>query len=161
MVSIKLRFNERFQPKHCVRLKCNFIEIANILLNVKSFCYSAYWINAPGLIALIALPGLVGFIVYARYQYCDPLTIGLVDKRDQIVPLYVMEVLAEDLPGFPGIFCAMLFSGALSSISSVLNGLGAVVTSDFAKELLYDRFNVSEKARARFTRLISMFFLYH
>lgn len=114
--------------------------------------------NIPGLIAFVLLPGFCGIVMFARYAYCDPLASKRVDKRDQILPLYVMDVLSEDLPGFPGLFVAMLFSGSLSTISSCLNGLGAVFTRDFAQALWFDRYKVSEKAQARFSRLFTLIF---
>lgn len=51
-------------------------------------------------------------VIYAQYADCDPLTLGLAKKSDQLVPLYVMHRLG-DYPGLPGLFTACLFSGAL------------------------------------------------
>ncbi len=36
----------------------------------------------------------------------------VIDKADQIVPFFVMDVLG-DFPGLPGLFVAGIFSGAL------------------------------------------------
>ena len=42
-----------------------------------------------------------------------------VEKRDQIFPLFVMQVMG-DIPCVPGLFVAGIFSGALSTVSSGL-----------------------------------------
>ena len=54
----------------------------------------------------------------------------LVDKPDQIFPLFVMQVMG-DIPCIPGLFVAGVFSGALSTVSSGLNALAAVTFQDF------------------------------
>ncbi len=53
-----------------------------------------------------------------------------VDKRDQLFPLFVMQVFG-DVPCVPGLFVAGIFSGALSTVSSGLNSLAAVTLADF------------------------------
>ncbi|RUS69991.1 hypothetical protein EGW08_022245 [Elysia chlorotica] len=72
-------------------------------------------------------------IMFAYYaiQGCDPLSQGLVDNPNQLVPYLVMEILA--VPAIPGLFMSSLFSGALSSISSSLNSLAAVTWEDGLK----------------------------
>ncbi|CAD5126563.1 DgyrCDS14658 [Dimorphilus gyrociliatus] len=93
----------------------------------------ALWLNLPGLTALLTVCGLCGMVIYAQYADCDPLTLGLAEKSDQLVPLYVMHKLG-DYPGLPGLFTACLFSGALSTISSGLNSLSAVLLQDVLRE---------------------------
>lgn len=51
---------------------------------------------------------------------------------DQMLPLFVMETLGE-LPGLSGLFIAGVFSAALSSLSTCLNSMSAVVLEDFVK----------------------------
>ncbi|XP_050394459.1 sodium-coupled monocarboxylate transporter 2 [Patella vulgata] len=92
----------------------------------------AMWINFPGLCVILYLSCLIGIVMYAFYSTCDPLTIKLVSQADQLLPLFVMDVLG-DLSGLPGIFVACLFSGALSTISSGLNSLAAVFLEDVIK----------------------------
>ena len=43
-----------------------------------------------------------------------------------------MDIL-KDLPGLPGIFIAGVFSAALSSLSTAMNSMAAVVLEDFYK----------------------------
>ena len=63
-------------------------------------------------------------MIYAHYVNCDPIKSGLVSTKDQLLPLFVMDLMS-DLPGFPGFFVAGVFSGALSTVSGGLNSLGA------------------------------------
>ena len=51
----------------------------------------------------------------------------------QLLPLFVMDILADKNPGFPGFFVAGIFSGALSTVSGGLNSLAAVTLEDFIK----------------------------
>ena len=76
-----------------------------------------------------------------RYLHCDPITSGLVSTKDQLLPLFVIDILGH-IPGslgyirflflekkillvsqnfyslgFPGFFVAGVFSGALSTVS--------------------------------------------
>ena len=56
----------------------------------------------------------------------------------KLLPLFVMDILADNNPGFPGFFVAGVFSGALSTVSGGLNSLAAVTLEDFIKPF-YDR----------------------
>jgi Na+/proline symporter len=69
-------------------------------------------------------------VVFAFYHDCDPISTRQVEKKDQIFPLFVMQVMG-DYPGVPGLFVAGVFSGALSTVSSGLNSLAAVCLRDF------------------------------
>ncbi|XP_061393369.1 sodium-coupled monocarboxylate transporter 1-like [Musca vetustissima] len=54
----------------------------------------------------------------------------LAQAKDQIVPLYVMQIAAS-YPGLAGLFVAGVFSAALSSLSTALNSLSGVLLKDF------------------------------
>lgn len=95
----------------------------------------ALFINAAGAALVILLCGFIGIILYAYYADCDPYTAGFVSDIDQIFPFFVMEVLS-DKPGLAGVFLACIFSGSLSTISSGLNSLAAVMIEDVYKGLL-------------------------
>ena len=95
----------------------------------------ALFINAVGAALIILLCGVIGVILYAFYADCDPYTAKYVRDIDQIFPYFVMEVLS-DKKGLPGIFLACIFSGSLSTISSGLNSLAAVVIEDVYKGLM-------------------------
>ncbi|KAM7360701.1 solute carrier family 5 member brother of rumpel isoform 1-T3 [Cochliomyia hominivorax] len=85
-----------------------------------------------GVLILMALCSFNGLLIYATYKDCDPLTTKLAKARDQLLPLFVMETLGE-FPGLTGLFIAGVFSAALSSLSTCLNSMSAVVLEDFVK----------------------------
>ena len=84
------------------------------------------------LASMFALCFYNGLLIFATYYDCDPLTTKLAKAKDQLLPLLVMDIL-KDLPGLPGIFIAGVFSAALSSLSTAMNSMAAVVLEDFYK----------------------------
>lgn len=92
----------------------------------------ALWVFFFGITLLMGFCSYCGMIIYATYDQCDPLTTKLAKKRDQLLPLLVMDILG-DFPGIPGIFVAGIFSAALSSLSTGLNAMAAIVLEDFYK----------------------------
>lgn len=79
-----------------------------------------------------------GLLLYATYWDCDPLTTKLAKERDQLVPLLVMKILG-DYPGLTGCFVAGVFSAAMSSLSTALNSLAAVILEDFILPTSYGK----------------------
>ncbi|WAR31349.1 SC5AC-like protein [Mya arenaria] len=112
--------------------------------------------NMVGVVIIMSLSCLSGVVVFAYYvqQGCDPLSDKQVSNPNQLLPLFVMEVLGY--PGLPGLFMSTLFSGALSSMSSSLNALAAVVWEDILKPCVGHR--VSETARTWITKVIVLIF---
>ncbi|CAL7951541.1 unnamed protein product [Xylocopa violacea] len=92
----------------------------------------ALWFFTIGVLILIGICGYAGMLIYAWYHVCDPLTTKLAGAKDQLLPLLVMNILNE-FPGLPGLFVAGVFSAALSSLSTGLNSMAAVVLEDFIK----------------------------
>lgn len=92
----------------------------------------ALWIFVSGVISLMMLCSYNGLLIYATYKDCDPLTTKLAQARDQLLPLFVMDTLGG-YPGLSGLFIAGVFSAALSSLSTCLNSMSAVVLEDFVK----------------------------
>lgn len=92
----------------------------------------AIWTFIAGVLTFIAICGYAGLLIYATYSDCDPLETKLAQRNDQLLPLLVMETLGS-YPGLPGVFVAGVFSAALSSLSTGLNSLSAVVLEDFVK----------------------------
>merc|ERR1719308_363067 len=90
----------------------------------------AIWLNVLGIGSLLLICAYAGLVVFAFYHDCDPITTRQVEKKDQLFPLFVMQVMG-DYPGEPGLFVAGVFSGALSTVSSGLNSLAAVCLRDF------------------------------
>ncbi|GFR92263.1 sodium-coupled monocarboxylate transporter 2 [Elysia marginata] len=89
----------------------------------------AIWMNLLGLIFIVSATCMIGIVMYAFYVDCHPIRYGIIAKTDQLVPLYVMDILG-DYPGLPGVFVSCVVSGSLSSLSSGLNALAAVTLRD-------------------------------
>lgn len=85
-----------------------------------------------GIILFVSVCCYAGLLIYAKYHKCDPLTSGLVEKDDQLFPVYVMETVGE-WKGVAGLFIAGVFGAALSSLSVVLNSTAAVLLEDILK----------------------------
>ncbi|XP_042863380.1 sodium-coupled monocarboxylate transporter 1-like [Penaeus japonicus] len=94
-----------------------------------SHAYASIFLVIPFFILLISLTMIAGIVMFATYEGCDPLAAGIIDKKDQILPFYVMNRLSS-VPGLPGLFVACIFSGALSTISSGVNSQAAVTWED-------------------------------
>lgn len=92
----------------------------------------ALWFFTVGVLIIMGICGYAGMLIYAWYHECDPLTTKLAGAKDQLLPLLVMNILRE-FPGLPGLFVAGVFSAALSSLSTGLNSMAAVVLEDFVK----------------------------
>ncbi|EDV47472.1 sodium-coupled monocarboxylate transporter 1 [Drosophila erecta] len=92
----------------------------------------AIWTFIAGVLAFLMICGYTGLLIYATYSQCDPLETKLAQRNDQLLPLLVMDTLGA-YPGLPGVFVAGVFSAALSSLSTGLNSLSAVVLEDFVK----------------------------
>lgn len=63
------------------------------------------WIFTIGIGCFVTVCCYTGLLVFAAYYKCDPLTIGLVNADDQLLPMYVMQA-AGHLHGIPGLFIA-------------------------------------------------------
>ncbi|XP_034247647.1 sodium-coupled monocarboxylate transporter 1-like [Thrips palmi] len=87
-----------------------------------------------GCLLLFAVCTYCGLLIFASYHDCDPVTTKLARAKDQVLPLLVMDTLGM-YPGLPGLFVAGVFSAALSSLSTGLNSMAAVVVEDFWRPL--------------------------
>ncbi|XP_068732400.1 sodium-coupled monocarboxylate transporter 1-like [Montipora capricornis] len=118
----------------------------------------AVWINLPLSIFAVSLCALCGCVIYAFYADCDPISSNLIKKGDQILPYFVMHVLGSFYV-IPGLFMACLFSGTLSTVSSGLNSLAAVVLEDFMKPLwAYRRKELTEIEATLYSKLLALGF---
>ncbi|XP_035707984.1 sodium-coupled monocarboxylate transporter 1 [Folsomia candida] len=93
---------------------------------------TAIWLNAFGLLGLLTLNCMTGLVIFAKYSKCDPLLSKRIRTTDQLLPIFVMDTLG-DFNGFPGLFVAGIFSGALSTVSSGLNSLASITLEDYVK----------------------------
>ncbi|KAH7967204.1 hypothetical protein HPB49_023522 [Dermacentor silvarum] len=87
------------------------------------------WLNLPYLCLILLLSCLCGLMMYARYATCDPLLTKRIDTPDQLLPYFVMDVLAETT-GVAGVFVTGIFMASLSSVSSGINALATVFYVD-------------------------------
>ena len=115
----------------------------------------AIWLSGISITIILSVTAYAGLVIYANYANCDPIRSGLVFKKDQLMPLFVMDLLS-DYPGFPGFFVAGCFSGALSSVSGGLNSLAAVTLEDFVK--VFYKQNISELHATRLSKLFALFY---
>ncbi|KAJ8299392.1 hypothetical protein KUTeg_023452 [Tegillarca granosa] len=114
----------------------------------------ALLLNVPGMFILITLCSIAGLALYANYANCDPLLNNDIRNPNQLLPHFVMEIFG-DLPGLPGLFVACLFSGGLSSVSSMLNSLSAVTWEDFLKPKFK---NTSDQKATWYIKLLAVIF---
>ncbi|KAK2187297.1 hypothetical protein NP493_170g00031 [Ridgeia piscesae] len=91
-------------------------------------------LNIPLVIATISMVSFIGLTVFAYYADigCDPLASGQISTGNELLPHFVTQVFA-DTKGFYGVFLAILYSGALSSVSSSLSASAANTWEDLLK----------------------------
>ncbi|XP_014675816.1 PREDICTED: sodium-coupled monocarboxylate transporter 1-like [Priapulus caudatus] len=101
---------------------------------------------------------LLGLIIYANYHDCDPMLTGLINRPDQILPLFVMDTVGH-LRGLPGLFLSALFSAAISTVSSGVNSLAAVGLQDIIRPVYYKRtgLQLSEVVATRCAKGMAVF----
>ncbi|KAB7496457.1 hypothetical protein Anas_01807, partial [Armadillidium nasatum] len=86
-----------------------------------------------------------GLVAYSTYAGCDPMALGLIKKKDQILPYFVIDKLRV-IPGLPGLFIATIIGGALSTLSSNINSCVAMMWKDIC--LKFDFFRNSSEGKA-------------
>ncbi|XP_055693447.1 sodium-coupled monocarboxylate transporter 2-like [Lutzomyia longipalpis] len=103
-----------------------------------------------GIIFQFIICAFIGLIAYALYESCDPSSVGIIKKVDQIIPYFVMDV-GSAIPGLPGLFIAAIFSSAMSTMAGCLNSLAATVYEDLAKKCFPE---MSEKKSSNIMKII-------
>lgn len=91
-------------------------------------------LNVPVIAVLYSLSWVVGMVIFTNYANCDPWSLNLISKFDEIVPFYVEDKF-NYLPGLLGIVMATLFNSALTLAVSNLNSLSTVTFEDFLCQL--------------------------
>jgi len=81
---------------------------------------------------------IVGMVVVSRYRGCDPIKTQRVMTADQLFPLFVMDTMGS-IPGIPGIFVAGMFSASMSTVSSTINSVTAVILEDIVKIMIWPK----------------------
>ncbi|XP_077555191.1 putative sodium-dependent multivitamin transporter [Haemaphysalis longicornis] len=108
----------------------------------------AIYLNLPALLGLCFITSFAGIVMYANFRHCDPLMSGKITQKDQVLPYFVMLHLGF-VKGLPGLFVAGIFSGSLSTVSSAVNSLVAVLLEDFMRP-----FCISQKTYDKYAVLI-------
>ncbi|XP_069959862.1 sodium-coupled monocarboxylate transporter 1-like isoform X2 [Cherax quadricarinatus] len=106
-----------------------------------------------GLFVLCGIFYFCGLVAYAVYNNCDPLTSGRITKPDEILPYLVTDKL-NHLPGLSGLFVAAVYSGVLSSLSSVGHAIACVIWVDYLRDLPYFS-NVSQRRSTNIVKILS------
>ncbi|RZB40467.1 SSF domain containing protein, partial [Asbolus verrucosus] len=104
-----------------------------------------------GITIISSFSVFTGLIMYSKYANCDPFTTGVVQKNDQLLPYYVMDV-ASHIPGLSGLFIAGIFCAALSTLSANLNCLAGTMYEDFI--LKFTGPGISDKTSSYILKLI-------
>lgn len=92
----------------------------------------AAWLGV-GLIGLTQIIAVVtGIVMYAFYAHCDPINSNVITKTDQLIPLFIVDLVGH-VPGMAGLLVSCAFSASLSSVSSGMNALAAIVAEDIIK----------------------------
>jgi len=112
------------------------------------------WLSMIGIGSLLLMCSYAGLVIFTYYDIhqCDPIKAKLVEKGDQLFPLFVMQVMG-DVTCIPGLFVAGVFSGALSTVSSGLNSLAAVVLQDLCVSAANKKF--SERTKIILTKSLA------
>src|SRR4051812_16782971 len=98
----------------------------------------------------------LGLLLVGYFAGCDPMALGEVSSPDQLSILMAMRVLGR-LPGLPGMFLATLFSATLSTISSGMNSMTAVLWEDFLKGVA-ERRKLSDRACTVVMKVVTVLF---
>ena len=109
----------------------------------------ALLLNVPGIFLIVTLPCFCGLVIFANYYECDPLTqsVDKVDNQNKLMSFFVLQNLGL-YPGVSGLFLSSIFSGSLSSVSSCLNSMAALIFQDFLKLFRYfQNFNDKQKSK--------------
>jgi len=108
----------------------------------------AVWINCAALILINFTACASGLVMFAYYHGCDPLEAGWISAKDQLVPYMVLDKFKE-YPGLPGLFLASACSGTLSTVSSGINSVCAILIEE-----LKDTFSICDRHPLISARLI-------
>lgn len=89
---------------------CIKIEFAKIILF--SHIFRTLFLTLPLVIFTVSVAALAGIVIFANYAGCDPISLGLISRNDQVTPHFVLEYLSP-ISGLLGLFISCLFSASL------------------------------------------------
>lgn len=97
----------------------------------------------------------ISMVIVSRYRDCDPMKTKRVHTADQLFALFIMDTMGT-IPGIPGIFMAGIFSASLSTISSGINSVSAVLLEDIIRPYIAKK--LSDTSAVRVIRYLSLVF---
>ncbi|GFO44797.1 sodium-coupled monocarboxylate transporter [Plakobranchus ocellatus] len=85
-------------------------------------------LNIPFTLMYGALLLNIGIVIFAYFSYigCDPLKSRAIGSKNQVAPYFVLHSMT-DLPGMAGFYLAAIFCGSVSTLSSGINSLAAIL----------------------------------
>ncbi|XP_027848618.2 putative sodium-dependent multivitamin transporter [Aphis gossypii] len=92
------------------------------------------WFSWPVTAFMSVSMCFAGLAIFSKYRDCDPIKEGRITSGDQLMPLFVLDTMAN-IPGLTGLFLAGVCSSALCSVSAALNSLAAVTLEDYITPL--------------------------
>ncbi len=116
----------------------------------------SYVMSGPLLLLTQFVAVVVGWVLFAYYATtcCDPIkNVDEVDRPDKVLPYFIMEVI--DYPTVPGFFFGAVISGSLSTISSSVNSVSAVIWDDVLSNCLG---KIPEMAQSVVRKFVSVLF---
>ena len=111
------------------------------------------WLQIPLMTVFYFMCLYFGLVIYASYRKCDPFLTERVSSSEGFVPLFVGDI-GGHMPGFAGTFMTGVFSGSLSSVASVLNGLATVVDEHIIQIFYHHHFSL--KGLKLFLRFVAV-----
>ncbi|PIK55596.1 hypothetical protein BSL78_07498 [Apostichopus japonicus] len=108
------------------------------------------WIGVIGVSLTRLLASACGVVMFAYYVDCDPVDAGRIMTRDQIMPLFIVDLFGH-IRGLSGLILSAIFSASLSTVSSGVNAVSANISEDFIKP----HFKYSEACITLITKLIA------
>ncbi|KAK3762138.1 hypothetical protein RRG08_024948 [Elysia crispata] len=115
----------------------------------------ALLINILGRCAFLSIFVSIGLCMSAFYEYCDPQRAQLISHSNELLSLFMMDVL-DDVTGLPGLFLASMFNAALGTFSSGLHSISAVIVEDIIK--VYVTAHLGENRERLTMQLIAIMF---
>ncbi|KAL4216844.1 hypothetical protein ACF0H5_024564 [Mactra antiquata] len=110
-------------------------------------------LSIPGFVILQLLVMAEGLVAYAYFasKRCDPLASGQISNPNQIMAYAVMDMFSH-APGVTGLFLAALCSASLSTISSLLSSVSAIVSEDLLRQKLLK--NASDATHTNASKIV-------
>ncbi|XP_044753606.1 sodium-coupled monocarboxylate transporter 2-like [Coccinella septempunctata] len=137
-----------FTAQNSINQGCiqKFLALPSIA-DAKKSCF----IYTQGCIIAKTLSILIGLTMYAIFAGCDPFTTKKVERNDQLVPYFIVDV-GSSVPGLSGLFFAGVFCAALSTLSANLNCVAGTLYTDFISKVMDPK--VSEKVASNILKLL-------